>query len=169
MTQVFLISEKTLKEDSLINDNVGVEFLQPTIELAQNIHLQELIGTKLLNKLCSLVEDDSITANTDYRMLLDSYITPYLEWMVTSLIQLPIAFKTRNLGVVQTNDDRVYNLGLKDVQVLEQYYANKAAFYATRMTKFLHANHNIYPEYCSTDSCADFRSNHNAFRLPTVL
>lgn len=169
MTQVFLISEQTLKADSLINDNTGSEFLQPAIELAQDIHLQELIGTKLLNKICALVEDDSITANTAYQTLLDSYITPYLEWMVTSLIQVPISVKTRNLGVVQTNDDRIYNLGLKDVQVLEQYYANKAAFYATRLTKFLKANTNIYPEYCSCDSCADFHSNKNSFRLPTVL
>lgn len=169
MTQVYLISEKTLKEDSLINDNVGIEFLQPTIELAQDIHLQELIGTKLLNKICALVEDDSITANTAYQTLLDSYITPYLEWMVTSLIQLPIGMKIRNLGVVQTQDERVYNLGLKDVQVLEQYYANKAAFYATRMSKFLKANSNIYPEYCQCDDCSDFHANPNSFRLPTVL
>lgn len=169
MTSVFLISEQTLKADSLINDNTGSEFLQPAIELAQDIHLQELIGTKLLNKVCSLVEDDSITANTAYKTLLDAYITPYLEWMVTSLIQLPIAFKTRNLGVVQTNDDRVNNLGLKDVQVLEQYYSNKAAFYATRMSKFLKANSNVYPEYCQCDDCSDFHSNPNSFRLPTVL
>ena len=169
MTSVFLISEQTLKADSLINDNTGSEFLQPAIELAQDIHLQELIGTKLLNKVCSLVEDDSITANTAYKTLLDAYITPYLEWMVTSLIQLPIAFKTRNFGVVQTNDDRVNYLGLKDVQVLEQYYSNKASFYATRMSKFLKANSNVYPEYCQCDDCSDFHANPNSFRLPTVL
>lgn len=169
MVSVFLISEQTLKADSLINDNTGTEFIRPAIELAQDIHLQELIGTKLLNKICSLVQNDTIVQYPDYKALLDEYITPYLEWMVTSLIQLPIAFKTRNLGVIQTNDDRVNNLGLKDVQVLEQYYANKAAFYATRMSKFLKANTNIYPEYCSCDNCADFHSNPNSFRLPTVL
>lgn len=169
MTQVFLISEQTLKQDSLINDNVGVEFLQPTIELAQNIHLQELIGTKLLNRICALVESDEISAETAYKTLLDAYITPYLEWMVTSLIQLPIAFKTRNMGVVQTNDDRVNNIGLKDTQVLEQYYANKAAFYGLRLSKYLKANKTLYPEYCDCDDCSDFKANPNSFRLPFVL
>lgn len=169
MTQVYLISEKTLKEDSLLNDNTGSEFLSAAIELAQNIHLQELIGTKLLNRICSMVEDGSISGETAYKSLLDAYITPYLEWMVTSLIQVPIAFKTRNLGVVQTNDERVNNAGLKDVQVLEQYYANKASFYGLRLTKFLKANSTIYTEYCKCDNCADFHSNPNSFRLPTVL
>lgn len=169
MTQVYLISEQTLKDDSLINDNTGVEFISAAIELAQNIHLQELIGSKLLNKICSMVDDDTITGDTNYKLLLDAYITPYLEWMVTSLIQVPVAIKTRNLGVVQTNDDHINNLGLKDVQVMEQYYANKAAFYGLRLSKYLKANSQIYPEWCQCDDCADFKSNPNAFRLPTVL
>lgn len=169
MTKVYLIDEKTLKEDSFINDNVGSEFIQPTIELAQDIHLQELIGTKLMNKICSLVEDDTINTSSDYKLLLDSYVIPYLEWMVTSLIQIPIAYKIRNLGVVQTTDEHTSNTQLKDVQSLEDYYSNKASFYAQRMSKFLHANHNKYPEYCSTDSCADFHSNPNSFRISTYI
>jgi len=169
MTQVYLISEQTLKAEGLINDNVGIEFLIPVIELSQNIHLQELIGTKLLNRICSLVETGDIETETAYKTLLDAYITPYLEWTVVSLIQLPISFKMRNMGVVQTNDEHLFNTSLKDTQVLEQYYANKATFYALRLSKYLKANTQLYPEYCQCDDCSDFKANPNTFRLPTVL
>lgn len=166
--KVLLISEKTLKTEGFINDNVGGELVRPSIELAQDINLQELIGTKLLDKVCSLVESGAITGDTEYKLLLDEYITPYLLWKVTSLIQIPTAVKTRNLGVVQTNDANVVNMSLKDVQAITRDYDNKASFYANRMTKYLCANRNKYPEYCAGD-CEGYKSNPQAFYCPTYL
>lgn len=170
MSKIYLISEKTLKEDTFINDNIGGEMLNPSIAEAQDISLQEILGTKLLNKVLGLVETGDIKNDeyADYKALLDEYITPYLEWKVMSTIQIPLAYKMRNLGVVQTNDTNVYSAGLKDAQAIADYYDSKASFYSLRLSKYLHANHNKYPEYCSTDSCADFKSR-PVFHNPIYL
>ena len=53
MARVLLISEKTLKQNSVINNNVDGMYILPAIEYAQDAGLQPFLGTKLYNKLIS--------------------------------------------------------------------------------------------------------------------
>lgn len=167
--KAMLISEKTLKSNGVINDNVDNMYIYPAIQFAQDEGLQSLIGTKLYNKLMDMVDDDSITGNTDYKYLLDEYVTPYLLNKVTSDIQLPLAYKLRNQGIVQNNGEHTYQSALKDTQYLIQFYDNKANFYANRMSDYLKANRSKYPEYCSLDSCADMPSDSGAYKTGIYL
>ena len=169
MAKVFLISEATLKKNSVINNNVDGMYLLPAIEYAQDAGLQPLIGTKLYNKLMDLVEDGSITGSTDYKYLLDEYVTPYLINKVTADVQLPLAYKVRNQGVVQMTGENTYAPSLKDTQYIIQHYENQAIFYANRMSDYLRANRSKYPEYCSVDSCADMPSNKHAYNTGIYL
>ena len=50
--KVLLISENTLKQDSLINNNVDSVYLLPAIQVAQDQGLQQIIGSKLYEKIC---------------------------------------------------------------------------------------------------------------------
>ena len=133
MARVLLISEKTLKKNSVVNNNVDGMYLLPAIEFAQDAGLQPIIGTKLYNKLMDLVENGSITGSTDYKYLLDEYITPYLINKVTADIQIPLSFKLRNQGVVQQTDTNTYVPSMKDIQYVIQNYENKANFYSNRL------------------------------------
>jgi hypothetical protein len=169
MNSVFLISEKTLKSNGVINDNVDNMYICPAIQFAQDSGLQPLIGTKLYQKLMQLVNDDSITGATDYKFLLDEYITPYLLNKVTADIQLPLAYKMRNQGVVQNTTEHSFNSSIRDVQYLIQHYENQANFYANRMSDYLKANRSKYPEYCSVDSCADMPSDSGAYKTGIYL
>lgn len=251
MARVFLISAKTLKENSIVNNNVDEMYLLPAIEYAQDAGLQPIIGTKLYNKLMDMVADGSFepqpepepepepepqpepepepepeeenteetseeepseggegeggegeggeggddeggddeggddeggddeggdeeesgsTINVeDYKTLLDEYVTPYLINKATADIQLPLAFKLRNQGVVQQTSDNTYIPGIRDIQYLIQDYENKAIFYGNRMSDFLRANRSKYQEYCSVDSCADMRSNKGAYKTGICL
>ena len=155
MNTTLLISEKTLKSMGVINDNVGSEYILPAITLAQEVNLQQLIGTKLLKKLCLLVKNGSIVTVTDYKTLLDEYVTPYLLWSTTSEIQIPLSLKTTNSGSIQTNDSNRTAVQRKDVNYMADYYANKAKYFGKLLTDFLNTNMNKYPEYMRTDSMAD--------------
>ena len=168
MARVLLISEKTLKQNSVINNNVDGMYILPAIEYSQDAGLQPLIGTKLYNKLMDLVES-GITEATDYKYLLDEYITPYLINKVTSEIQIPLTFKLRNQGVVQQTGDNTYAPSMKDTQYVIQNYENKANFYGNRLSDYLRANKSKYPEYCSVDSCADMHSDRGAYKTGIYL
>lgn len=148
MIGVYLISEDILKSETILNDNVGAEYFGQAIETAQEIYLQQLIGTSLLNDLCNKVANDSLTA--DDKVLLDDYIIPFLKFKVLCEVTLPIAFKYRNAGVVQTNNEYVYNSGLKDAQQLATHYDQRANFFAIRLTSWLCANSVKFPAYRNT-------------------
>lgn len=171
MRDIYLISAKTIKSSSLINDNVDECYIEPAIVTAQDMGLQPLIGTKLFEKLQSLVLDGNgtISGDTDYKYLLDEYIEPYLLNKVTADIQLDLAYKFRNQGVIQSNSEYSNNQSLKDIQLIVENYENKANFYGMRLSKYLLANKAKYPEYFETDSCADMPSNPNAFNKHIYL
>lgn len=169
MARVFLISEATMKKNSVVNNNVDGMYLLPAIEFAQDAGLQPIIGTKLYNKLMDLVEDGSIIQAVDYKYLLDEYITPYLINKATADIQIPLSFKLRNQGVVQQTDSNTYVPSMKDIQYVIQNYENKANFYSNRLSDYLRANRSKYPEYCSVDSCADMPSNKDAYNTGIFL
>lgn len=169
MARVFLVSTKTLKENSVINNNVDDMYVLPAIEYSQDASLQPIIGTKLYNRLMDMVEDGTIGNNEDYKYLLDEYITPFLLNKVTAEIQIPLAFKLRNQGVVQQTGENAYVPSLKDLQYVIQNYENKANFYSNRLSDYLKANRKKYQEYCSVDSIADIPSNKNAYNTGLYL
>ncbi len=169
MARVFLISTATMKKNSVVNNNVDDMYLLPSIEIAQDAGLQPLLGTKLYNKLMDLVEDSSITGATEYKYLLDEYITPYLINKATADIIIPLSYKMRNQGVVQQTSEYTYSPSLKDTQYVIQNYENKANFYGNRLSDYLKANRNKFPEYCSVDSSADMPSDSGAYKTGIYL
>lgn len=166
MIQVYLISEDTLKTETVLNDNVSAEYFSSAIETAQEIYLQQLIGTSLLNDLCEKVKDEKLTA--DDKVLLDDYITPFLKFKVLAEVTLPITFKYRNAGVVQTNNEYTYNTTMKDAQQLATYYDQRANFFAIRLTDWLCVNSNKFPAYHNTTS-GELNPNRDAYNVSIYL
>lgn len=163
-----LISEKRLKQDSLIDNNVDGLYITPAIQLAQEVGLQPIIGGPLYKKILELVNTGDIQTETDYKELLDDYCIPYLEYKVMSEIQIPLSFKMRNQGIVTTNDDHSYNTDIRDVQYLKTYYDEKATFYANRLSDYLCANSSKFPEYKQCVS-GEMKSNSKAYNTNIYL
>ena len=122
MNKVLLISEETLKTYSLVNDNIDGKYLLPAIQSAQDIDLETLIGKALLDKLCSLVENGGISENTNYRVLLDDYITPYMVWQVMSNLQIGINYKLSNSGVISNEDAEIAGAFTDKISALKKAF-----------------------------------------------
>ncbi len=162
MAEVLLISEKTLKSESYINDNVGSEMILPAIQTAQDIKLQPLIGCALYTTLKNKVAASDV--DEPYLTLLKTYIKPFLIYAVLADIQIPLAFKTRaNGGAVQANTEYTYNSDRKDTQMIAGYYEDKMNFYGFRLTDYLKQNSTLFPEYCNNNcGCnSDLRQGFN--------
>lgn len=154
---IYLISENTLKANSLIADNVDGMYLKSAIEDAQIQHLQPIIGTQLYKRICNDIKDGKL--NDDYKLLLDEYITPFLIQQTLSSIVIPLQYKLRNAGAVQNADEHMNAAGMKDAQYLMQYYANQASFYSNRLFEYLIENRNIYKEFATCKKFSDMHSN----------
>lgn len=152
--KVLFISEKTLKEDSLINNNVDAAFINSAIMTAQDIFLQPLLGSCLYEQLQNAIIAENLTA--DEQKLIDEYITPYLEYRVMADIQIPLNYKFRNAGIISNTDTNIQTASLDDLKYLTDYYENRSGYYANRMTKFICKNSSKFPS-CSCDK--DIRIN----------
>lgn len=163
---VLLISEDYIKSNSTLDNNISGKYLQAAITSAQDVELQSLIGTKLLEKIQKLVIDwkdpnkpvhpieppiydpTSIDdpENHRYKELLDYYIQPYLLYQVLSEITIPISFKLSNFGVMRTDDEKDLTSDISQVNLIKKYYRDKADFFKTRLQNWVITYYNDFPE-----------------------
>ena len=167
---VQLISEEYIKSEGLIDDNLWGKYLGPAITLAQEKGLQQLIGENLYVKICGLVENGEIKIiqYRKYKHLLDDYILPYLLWQTMVESSVTISWKFKNQGLIEANNDYVTRPSMKDFQYIRQNYVNNAEFYGKKMTDYLNANCNNYPEY-HTHECGKINAEHNDFNIGIYL
>ncbi len=148
---VLFISEDTIKKSTTINGNVDAELLLPYIKVAQDIHIHQLLGTDLYDKLASLITAGTMqnVANQDYEDLIDKYIQPCL--IHYSLYEcLPfLSYKIMNKDLVRKISEQSTAASLEDLKYLRGIVLNTAEYYAERLVEWLRNNHDKYPEYTS--------------------
>lgn len=159
--EVLLISEDTIKSVTNMSDNMQGDYLLPAIQLAQDIDLEETIGTPLLEKIQELVLNNTIinADNSAYKTLLDKYIQPFLCYATIAHITVPVAFKIANAGILRTEDEKMYNVSATEVDRVKSHYQHIADTYKYRLQRYLIANYNKYPELLKYKSIADLRAN----------
>ena len=159
--EVLLISEDTIKSVTNMSDNMQGDYLLPAIQLAQDIDLEETIGTPLLEKIQELVLNNTIinADNCAYKTLLDKYIQPFLCYATIAHITVPVAFKIANAGILRTEDEKMYNVSANEVDRVKYHYQHIADTYKYRLQRYLIANYNKYPELLKYKSIADLRAN----------
>ncbi len=166
MNNILLISEKTIKENSLVSNNVDGKYIQNAIRTAQDISLQPIIGQKLFERLCEGVSEDNLTElETE---LIKTYIQPVLLNAVMSDLVLQLTYKFRNLGIVQTTDANIMIPSLNELQYIREDYNMKAAFYMNRLSDFLEANCNKFKQYPGCE-CGKLKANKKAYKMNLTL
>lgn len=163
MTTTFLISENVLRTYTDINNNTDTELLKNSIREAQDILLQSTIGTNLYQKIITLVDNGTISdaGNSDYKYLLDNYITDYLIYAAYYYALDTIYLRSRNNGLLQPDggensnavDRTLYNQKRQVVQ-------NKMEYYNDMLTKYLVEEQTLFPELNNSDKLYETRPDY---------
>lgn len=155
INNILLISEEKIKSETGLNDNVYGKSLLPAIREAQQIGLCPIIGEALYDSLCTMVDNGSITAdtNSNYKYLLDNYIAYYLLYKVISDLIPIVGVKIANIGVVISNDEHIANLSEDERNRVDTYYLYRSDFYAKRLQEYLKANIDLFPELKDNCNC----------------
>ena len=75
MATVLFISQDRLKTSTALNYNIDTEYLLPFVKIAQDKHLQAILGTKLYEKLENDIAGvDEASLSGAYKTLVDDYI-----------------------------------------------------------------------------------------------
>jgi len=155
--KVILVSADQVKTYSSISENTSDKMIFTAILDAQQIELQSIIGSRLLDKICSLVQASNVIE--PYKELLDDYIQPFLIRQVSSEVIIPISYKIGNFGVAQASDDHLEASQLKEISFIKQYYLDKANTAKKRLQDYLIANRNRFPELSEYDFPKDVYPN----------
>jgi len=142
---VLFISEKYLKDNSYIDNNVDDKLLTPLIILAQDKHVLPITGTSLWNDL--LAQITSGTVSSDYQDLLNNYLQKATLWWTLAEAVLPLSYKFTNKNVMQKNSDNSQPAAMADLLKLKDQFTQNAEYYSERATRHLRANTDTFPLY----------------------
>ena len=144
-----------LKKYSILDGNLDNDRFIQFISIAQDIHLQNYLGTDLLEKLQSLIPTDiDLVGNADYKLLLETYVKPMLvHWAAVEYIPFA-AYNIANVGVVKHNSETSVTVEKNELDYLVESERNIAQSYTRRFIDFMCENSTTYPEY-SSNSGAD--------------
>ena len=144
------------------NGNVDNDKLLPRILIAQDIHIQNYLGTDLYNKIQADIVGSSLV--DPYLSLLNDYIKPMLlHWSMVEY--LPYAgVNISNGGIYTKNPENSTALSKEHVDSLVERSRTTAQFYTNRFIDFMQNNAaGLIPEYYSNsqedmypDDVADF-------------
>ena len=169
--KALFITTEQLKRKSIIEGNVDDDKLIQFIEVAQDIHIQNYLGTDLYTKLQELIINDVIgdVENSKYSLLIDDYIAPMLTWYAQSSY-LPFAsYYISNGGVLKHSAENSVTTELEDVNSMLARVNEQAGFYARRFVEFMKDRGDDYPEYKSTDCDGSMKADDEADMFNWVL
>ena len=143
--QVLLVSEQRLKQWTQLDDNVRLNEITPHILQAQDIYIQNLVGTKLYTRLKEGVIANDLNANED--LLLNDYVGKTLMQYALYMILPSIKYKVVNQGIVNGTSEETSPTTLEELRYLRGTVLDTAEFYATRLIEFFRDNPGMFPEY----------------------
>ncbi len=155
MARQLFISETFFKENSAVDENVDMKQINPTIYQCQIQHIQNVLGTKLYDKIISDIAASTLTG--DYLTLVDDYCADALIYWVMYEVQIPLLFKFRDKNVSKKSSDNAFPISTKELSRIENRYKDKAEYFTKRISDYLCANESLYPEYNTEDEVDEVR------------
>ena len=161
MMGVLLVSANKIKAFTNINDNVDEALLLSNIQVATDIGLQTLLGTKFLNHILTASQNNTLTAAET--TLVQDYIQPYLIHRAYWESIPQIWSRVMNKSIIVGNTEQGTAVSAGDMKYLRNATQDRYEFYAQRLMDYIKNNPNDYPQYwaySSTDGMPPVRENY---------
>tara|TARA_A100000171_G_C2090586_1_gene124361 strand:+ start:73 stop:573 length:501 start_codon:yes stop_codon:yes gene_type:complete len=145
MATALFITPTDLKQNSLIDGNVDTDKFIQFIKIAQQIHMQNYLGTELYDKISQDIIDQDLTG--DYLILVRDYLKDMLIHFAM-VDYLPFAaYQVANGGVFKNTSENSESVTKQEVDTLIDKHRTFAQFYTRRFIDFMTFNQSRYPEY----------------------
>jgi len=145
MSYTLFISESRLKRLTAVHANMEPDELTPFVLQAQDIYIQELLGTKFYNNLKGRII--SGTTTTAEQTLLNNYIAPTLANYAVYMALPSFNYKMKNKAVLTPSAEEAQNVDLSELKYLRGSVLNTAEFYRERSREYLIDNESLFPDY----------------------
>jgi hypothetical protein len=145
MATVLFIKRSDIVKNSIIDGSTDVDKFIYFIKIAQEMHIQNYIGTKLYDKITNDILSDSLAGN--YLNIVNEYIQPMLiHFAMVDFLPFS-SYELKNGGLVKHTAESSQNATKEEVDFLVQKHRNFADFYTRRFIDYMSFNSNLIPEY----------------------
>lgn len=159
MAQALFITRNDLVKYTAVNGNVDTDRFIQFVKIAQDIHIQNYLGSDLFNRISKDIIDGTLTGN--YLSLVETYIKPMvIHWGMVEF--LPFAsYSIANKGVFKHGAENSSAVDKTEIDFLVEKSRNLAQYYTDRFINYISDNPSLYPEYY-TNTSSDVYPDKNA-------
>ena len=149
MAEALLITRDDLVRLTALNGHTDTDKFIQFIKIAQDIHIENYLGTKLLQKIKDLILNGDIDdpAFSDYKDLLEVYVKPMLIYWAMVEYLPNAAYTIANKGIYKHSSENSENVDKLEVDFLTNKYSDIAKEYTDRFIGYIIYNQDIFPEY----------------------
>jgi hypothetical protein len=170
MAYALLISTEDIKRFSILNGNLDTDDFIQYLKIAQDITIQNYLGTDLYNKFQTLIISGDINQAgfLKYKTLLSNYIKPMLiHWSMVHYLPFA-AYTIANKGVYKHSSENATNVEKNEIDFLVEKERDIAEHYTQRFIDYMCFQQQEFPEYTS-NSNDDMNPDTNNFYGSWVL
>jgi hypothetical protein len=152
MAQALFVSRDEIIKFTALNGNIDTDSFIQFVKIAQDIHIQNYLGTKLFNKINNDIVAGTLAGN--YLSLTNVYVKPMLiHWSLVEYLPFA-AYTIANKGVYKHNSENSDTVSKEEVDFLVEKERSIAENYTRRFIDYMSFNNSLFPEY-NTNSNAD--------------
>ena len=161
MAEALLISRDDLVKFTAVNGNVDTDKFIQFIKIAQDVHVQTILGTDLLNKIKADIIANTLSGN--YLSLLTTYVKPLLiHWAMVEYLPFA-AYTIANKGVYKHSSENADTVDKTEVDYLVEKERQIAQHYTQRFVDYMNFNQSLFPEYNSNSNGDMYPRTDNTF------
>lgn len=150
VTTVLFVSPEDVIKNTNLNGNVDRNQLIQFIKLAQDIDVQNILGTNLYEALKTKIDDATISGG--YEDILERFVQPMTIHYAYCQLLPELAYMAANAGVYLKNSEQGQTLTDSNILTIVQRYRERAEHYARRFIDYMCVNSGNFPEYNNNDS-----------------
>jgi hypothetical protein len=145
MAEALFITRDDIVKFTALNGNVDTDKFIQFIKIAQDIHIQNYLGSKLFQKLQADIVAGTLTGN--YESLVVTYVKPMLiHWGMVEYLPFA-AYTIANKGVYKHSSENAENVDKNEVDYLLEKERSIAQHYTERFIEYMSFNQNLFPEF----------------------
>tara|TARA_R100000541_G_scaffold5598_1_gene13044 strand:+ start:3540 stop:4043 length:504 start_codon:yes stop_codon:yes gene_type:complete len=150
MAEAILITRKDVVKFTAMNGGVDTDKFIQYIKIAQDIHVQNYLGTDLLQAIQTKIKAGNLTG--DYLSLVTDYVKPLLcHWAMVEYLPFA-AYTIANKGVYKHSSENAENVSKEEVDFLVEKERTTAQYYTDRFIDYMSFNASSkFPEYYSNN------------------
>lgn len=145
MAQALFVTREEIVKFTALNGNIDADKFIQFCKIAQDIHIQSYLGTKLFKKINDGIVNNNLAS--DYNALLNVYIKPMvIHWTLVEYLPFS-AYTIANKGVFKHNSENSTNVDKLEIDFLIEKERSIAQSYTRRFIDYMRYNYPLFIEY----------------------